>query len=38
VLLRQVYEQQLDGRVQTVDEGISLARTLIAGGESRGER
>ena len=40
VVLRQVYEQQLDGRVQTVDDGIALARTLIADGggddESRG--
>jgi tRNA nucleotidyltransferase (CCA-adding enzyme) len=37
VVLRQVYEQQLDGRVQTVDDGITLARTLIAGGGSDGE-
>jgi len=35
-ILRQVYEQQLDGRVQSVDDGIALARTLIGAGESNG--
>ena len=34
-VLRQVYEQQLDGRVQSVDEGIALARTLISDDDSR---
>jgi len=28
-LLREIYEQQLDGRVQTLDEGIALARDLL---------
>jgi hypothetical protein len=28
-LLREIYEQQLDGRLQTVDEGIALARELL---------
>jgi tRNA nucleotidyltransferase (CCA-adding enzyme) len=37
-VLRQVYEQQLDGKVRTVDDGIALARALIADDaiESRG--
>ena len=35
-VLRQVYEQQLDGRVQSVDDGIALARTLIGASESNG--
>jgi tRNA nucleotidyltransferase (CCA-adding enzyme) len=30
VLLRQIYEHQLDGRITKVDEGIALARELIA--------
>ena len=29
VILRAVYERQLDGSVTTVDEGIALARTLL---------
>jgi tRNA nucleotidyltransferase (CCA-adding enzyme) len=28
-LLREIYEQQLDGRLQTVDEGIAAARELL---------
>jgi tRNA nucleotidyltransferase (CCA-adding enzyme) len=28
-LLREIYEQQLDGRLQTLDEGIALARDLL---------
>jgi tRNA nucleotidyltransferase (CCA-adding enzyme) len=28
-ILRQVYEQQLDGAVTTVDEGVTLAKSLI---------
>jgi len=32
-VLRQVYEQQLEGRVQSVDDGVALARTLIADGD-----
>ncbi len=28
-LLREIYEQQLDGRVQNLDEGIALARALL---------
>jgi tRNA nucleotidyltransferase (CCA-adding enzyme) len=28
-VLRQIYEQQLDGRVQTLDDGLSLAREII---------
>jgi tRNA nucleotidyltransferase (CCA-adding enzyme) len=31
VLLKQVYEKQLDGEVTTVDEAIDVARGLIAG-------
>ena len=34
VLLREVYEHQLDGRVQTLDEGIALARTLLDAPEA----
>jgi tRNA nucleotidyltransferase (CCA-adding enzyme) len=30
VLLREIYEHQLDGRIKDVDEGIALARELIA--------
>lgn len=29
VLLRQIYERQLDGQVTTLDEGVALARTLL---------
>ena len=29
VLLREVYEHQLDGRVETLDECVALARTLL---------
>jgi len=29
-ILRQVYERQLDGEVKTIDEGIELARRLLA--------
>jgi tRNA nucleotidyltransferase (CCA-adding enzyme) len=28
-VLRQIYEQQLDGTVTTVDEGLAIARTLV---------
>jgi tRNA nucleotidyltransferase (CCA-adding enzyme) len=28
-VLRQIYEQQLDGRVRTLDEGLALAREII---------
>ena len=28
-ILRQVYERQLDGEVQTLDEGLAIARALI---------
>jgi len=28
-LLREIYEQQLDGRLQTLDEGIALVRDLL---------
>jgi len=28
-VLRQIYEQQLDGRVQTLDDGLLLAREII---------
>jgi tRNA nucleotidyltransferase (CCA-adding enzyme) len=28
-LLREIYEQQLDGRVQTIEEGIEVARALL---------
>jgi len=30
-LLRQIYERQLDGEIRTLDEGIAIARALIAG-------
>jgi tRNA nucleotidyltransferase (CCA-adding enzyme) len=30
VILREVYERQLDGRVTTVDEGIAAAREILA--------
>jgi len=29
-ILRQVYEQQLDGRVTSVDDGIQAAREILA--------
>jgi hypothetical protein len=29
VLLREIYEQQLDGHLQSVEEGIQLARGLL---------
>jgi tRNA nucleotidyltransferase (CCA-adding enzyme) len=28
-ILREIYEQQLDGRVRTLDEGLAVARTLV---------
>jgi tRNA nucleotidyltransferase (CCA-adding enzyme) len=31
-VLRQVYEQQLDGRVVTLDDAVSAARDILAGG------
>jgi len=33
-VLRQIYEQQLDGRVETLDDGLSLARAIIGAGAS----
>ena len=32
VLLKQVYEQQLDGSVTTMEEAIEAARALLSGG------
>ena len=29
-ILRRLYEQQLDGHVQTLDEGLARARTIVA--------
>ena len=29
ILLRRLYEQQLDGLVQTLDEGLARARTIV---------
>ena len=31
VILKQVYEKQLDGEIETLDAAISEARRLIAG-------
>ena len=31
-ILRQVYEQQLDGRVATIDDAIAAARDILASG------
>ena len=31
-LLKQIYERQLDGEIRTLDEGIAIARALVAGG------
>ena len=30
-LLRQIYERQLDGEIATLDEGLKIARALVAG-------
>ena len=30
-LLRRIYERQLDGDIRTLDEGIAIARALVAG-------
>ena len=30
IILRQVYEQQLDGRIVTIDDGIAAARDILA--------
>jgi tRNA nucleotidyltransferase (CCA-adding enzyme) len=30
IILRQVYERQLDGRVTSIDEGIQAAREILA--------
>jgi hypothetical protein len=30
IVLRQVYERQLDGRVTSIDEGIQAAREILA--------
>ncbi|HEY5906546.1 MAG TPA: hypothetical protein VIZ31_00805 [Vicinamibacteria bacterium] len=29
-ILRQVYEQQLDGRIATLDEAVAVARDIVA--------
>jgi tRNA nucleotidyltransferase (CCA-adding enzyme) len=34
-ILKQVYERQLDGAITTIDEGIELAKRLMAQGRSR---
>jgi hypothetical protein len=34
-LLRAIYEQQLDGQVTTVDEGLHAAEALLADAEFR---
>jgi hypothetical protein len=31
-ILRQIYERQLDGSVTALDEGLALARKLLAHG------
>ena len=36
-LLRQVYERQLDGRVTSIDEGLSAAREILAASQQNGE-
>jgi tRNA nucleotidyltransferase (CCA-adding enzyme) len=36
-LLRQVYECQLDGRVTSIDEGLSAAREILAASQRNGE-
>ena len=33
-ILRQIYEQQLDGRVTTLDEGLAAARDILSRGEA----
>jgi tRNA nucleotidyltransferase (CCA-adding enzyme) len=32
IVLKQVYERQLDGEVQTLDEALALAKQLLASG------
>ena len=36
-ILRQVYERQLDGRVTSIDEGLSAAREILAASQRNGE-
>ena len=33
-ILKQVYERQLDGEVQTVEEGVAAAREIVAAGQT----
>ena len=35
VLLREIYEHQLDGRIQNLDDGLALARALLERGDER---
>ena len=35
-ILKQIYERQLDGEIQTIDDGLQLARTIV--GESPGRQ
>jgi tRNA nucleotidyltransferase (CCA-adding enzyme) len=35
VLLREIYEHQLDGRIQNLDDGLALARALLERGAER---
>ncbi len=37
-LLKKIYEQQLDGAITTVDEGVALARALVAETHAGGNR
>jgi hypothetical protein len=30
-ILRQIYERQLDGEVRTLEEGLAVARSVVAG-------
>jgi tRNA nucleotidyltransferase (CCA-adding enzyme) len=32
-ILQQVYEQQLDGRIVTIDDAVAAARDILAGGK-----
>jgi tRNA nucleotidyltransferase (CCA-adding enzyme) len=36
-ILRQVYERQLDGRVTSIDEGLSAAREILAASQRNGK-
>jgi tRNA nucleotidyltransferase (CCA-adding enzyme) len=37
-LLKKIYERQLDGAIATIDEGVALARTLLAEGRRTQDR